>query len=111
MHISTLPATVATTMSQVKTSTSPLASERQLMLRTAEANHTKPLWPQMSRLNPPLPNPRCQPYLWEYAQIRPSLLKAGDLVAEKQAERRVLMLVNPSRGGFKTYPAGFFKGL
>ncbi|KAL8289973.1 hypothetical protein RB597_001568 [Gaeumannomyces tritici] len=67
------------------------------LLRAAESNHTKPLWLQMSRLNPPLPNPRCTPFLWKYADIRPTLIGAGTLVGEAQAERRVLMLVNPSR--------------
>jgi gentisate 1,2-dioxygenase len=69
-----------------------------ILLKTAEKLHTKPLWAQMNRLNPPLPNPKCQPYVWQYEQMRPSLLQAGDLISEKQAERRVLMLVNPSRG-------------
>jgi hypothetical protein len=73
-------------------------AETDAMLKTAESNHAKPLWLQMSRLNPPKPNPRCTPYVWEYERIRPSLLKAGELIAEEQAERRVLMLVNPSRG-------------
>lgn len=68
------------------------------LLRAAEDNHTKPLWAQMTRLNPPLPNPQCIPHVWKYNQIRPQLLQAGELVTEKQAERRVLMLVNPNRG-------------
>jgi gentisate 1,2-dioxygenase len=72
--------------------------QTQVLLRTAETLHTKPLWAQMSRLNPPLPNPKCTPHVWRYDEIRPSLLQAGELVTEKQAERRVLMLVNPSRG-------------
>lgn len=73
-------------------------AKTQQLLRQAEDLHTKPLWAQMSRLNPPLPNPKCTPHVWEYAKIRPSLLQAGELITEKQAERRVLMLVNPSRG-------------
>lgn len=68
------------------------------LLSHAAQNHTKPLWAQMSRLNPPLPNPKCEPHVWEYEKIRPDLLLAGDIITEKQAERRVLMLVNPSRG-------------
>jgi gentisate 1,2-dioxygenase len=68
------------------------------LLERAETLHTKPLWAQMNRLNPPAPNPKCQPHVWQYEQIRPSLLQAGELISEKQAERRVLMLVNPSRG-------------
>ncbi|PKS07194.1 hypothetical protein jhhlp_005794 [Lomentospora prolificans] len=67
------------------------------LLRAAEDNHTKPLWAQMTRLNPPLPNPQCIPHVWEYKNIRPQLLQAGELITEKQAERRVMMLVNPNR--------------
>jgi gentisate 1,2-dioxygenase len=60
--------------------------------------HTKPLWAQMAKLNPPLPNPKTIPYIWKYDEIRPHLLKAGELITEKQAERRVAMLINPARG-------------
>lgn len=78
-----------------------------LLDRAAQA-HTKPLWLQMARLNPPQPDPRCAPHAWRYADVRPSLLEAsdlvpesqaerGDLFPESQAERRVLMLSNPSR--------------
>ena len=70
------------------------------MIRAAEKHHTKPLWLQMKRLNPPLPDPKCTPHLWRYSEIRPTLIKAGNLVTEEQAERRVLMLVNPSRGTY-----------
>ena len=72
--------------------------ETEKLLKTADGLHTKPLWAQMARLNPPLPNPKCTPHVWEYNKIRPSLVRAGELIKEKQAERRVLMLVNPSRG-------------
>lgn len=60
--------------------------------------HALPLWEQMTKLNPPAPNPSAIPYIWRYKDIRPSLEQAGKLVTEAQAERRVLMLVNPSRG-------------
>lgn len=65
-----------------------------------EKLHTKPLWKQMNRLNPPLPNPTAVPHIWRYDEIRPSLIRAGELVNESQAERRVLMLVNPARGEY-----------
>lgn len=57
-----------------------------------------PLWAQMARLNPELPNPRTKPFIWKYDTIRPYLLDSGRLIKEEQAERRVLMLVNPERG-------------
>lgn len=74
------------------------ALETEMLLQKAESLHTKPLWAQMSRLNPPLPNPKCSVHVWNYDEIRPHLVRAGELITEKQAERRVLMLVNPARG-------------
>lgn len=68
------------------------------LLAELPSTNTMPLWAQMHRLNPPLPNPKSVPYVWHYDQIRPYLLRAGNPVTEKQAERRVLMLVNPAMG-------------
>lgn len=68
------------------------------LLVDIEHQNVVPLWTQMKKLNPPLPNPAAVPHLWKYKEVRPNLLRAGDLVTEKQAERRVLMLVNPKRG-------------
>ncbi|OAQ59333.1 gentisate 1,2-dioxygenase [Pochonia chlamydosporia 170] len=59
--------------------------------------NVSPLWAQMARLNPAAPNPTTRPFIWRYEQIRPYLLSAGQLIKEEQAERRVLMLVNPER--------------
>ncbi|KFZ11098.1 hypothetical protein V501_04899 [Pseudogymnoascus sp. VKM F-4519 (FW-2642)] len=67
------------------------------LLSDLEKQNTKPLWAQMSKLNPPLPNPTAKPHLWNFEKIRPHLLRAGEQITEKQAERRVLMLVNPER--------------
>jgi gentisate 1,2-dioxygenase len=71
----------------------------QQLLKSLGTTHTLPLWAQMSKLNPPLPNPQTIPHVWKYDEIRPQLLKAGELITEKQAERRVLMLCNPARRG------------
>jgi gentisate 1,2-dioxygenase len=77
-------------------------SEEQL-LADLESSKTLPLWKQMARLNPPAPNPTTVPHLWKYKSIRPNLERAGKLVPESQAERRVLMLVNPARGAYTRY--------
>ena len=74
-----------------------LDSEEQL-LAELEASKTLPLWKQMTRLNPPAPNPTTVPNVWKYKDIRTNLGRAGELVPESQAERRVLMLINPARG-------------
>lgn len=75
-------------------------SSAQELANGLKALNTMPLWTQMKKLNPPLPNPTCVPHVWKYGDIRPSLLAAGELVTEKEAERRVLMLVNPARGKY-----------
>lgn len=64
---------------------------------------TVPLWGQMTRLNPPQPNPLTIPHVWRYAELRPYLLRAGGLVKDKEAERRVLLLKNPTTGTTKDY--------
>lgn len=79
----------------------PVAPQRidsaEKLIADLNGTNTLPLWAQMAKLNPSLPNPRCIPHLWKYESIRRNLLRAGDLISEKQAERRVLMLVNPGR--------------
>lgn len=76
------------------------------LVNTVRKLHAMPLWEQMTKLNPPAPNPSAVPHIWHYKDIRPSLGQAGKLVTEDQAERRVLMLVNPARG--KPLLANFF---
>ncbi|KAI5200555.1 hypothetical protein E4T39_05704 [Aureobasidium subglaciale] len=73
------------------------ADSEEKLVSELDSVHTLPLWAQMTKLNPPAPNPTCVPHVWQYAHIRPFLMRAGELVSEKKAERRVLMLVNPAR--------------
>jgi gentisate 1,2-dioxygenase len=68
------------------------------LLSDLEGTHTLPLWTQMAKYNPPAPNPKAIPHIWKYDEIKPHLVRAGELVTEKQAERRVLMLINPALG-------------
>lgn len=58
-----------------------------------------PLWPMLRNLLPHgQPKPVTKPAHWSYAQIRPLLLRAGDLTPVEKAERRVLVLSDPGRG-------------
>ncbi|KAJ5679440.1 Lipoamide Acyltransferase [Penicillium macrosclerotiorum] len=50
----------------------------------------------MDDMVPITPNPKSKAHLWKYADALPHLQKASQLVPEEQAERRVLMLVNPN---------------
>jgi gentisate 1,2-dioxygenase len=64
----------------------------------------KPLWTQMSKMVPPMPNPKASVTQWKYKECEPLLLKSGDIVEAEDAERRVLMLINKTMSEF---PGGF----
>jgi len=68
------------------------------LIEDIKAHNIEPLWTKMARLNPPTPEPKAIAHKFEYAKLRPHLIRAGNLVTEKQAERRVLMLINPAMG-------------
>src|ERR1044072_8243306 len=54
-----------------------------------------PLWTQYRAMLTPTPQGKARPYLWRYAELRPHLLRTGELISTREAERRVLMLMNP----------------
>ena len=65
----------------------------------ASAN-TTPLWPLMRKALPhDAPQPQSKACLWAFDTIRPLLLRAGELTPVEKAERRVLILSDPGRGG------------
>ena len=59
-----------------------------------------PLWPSMRAALPhDMPNRRTKTVVWRYAQdVRPYLLRAGELTPIEKAEWRVLVLSNPGLG-------------
>ena len=61
-----------------------------------------PLWQYYGNLFPAEPKSKALPYLWSYAALRPYLLHFTQTLSLQEAERRVLMLVNP---GLKEPPA------
>ena len=62
-------------------------------------SHLRPLWlanvSAVMRAEPGQPLRRAQPHVWPWRTVRERLLKAGELVDVEQAERRVLILINP----------------
>ncbi len=56
-----------------------------------------PLWEVAANLVRTEPMPSCAPFLWEYSKsVRPALIEAGETISPEEAERRVLLLANPS---------------
>jgi gentisate 1,2-dioxygenase len=70
--------------------------EMKQYLSELPSKNLEPLWSQMSMMVPPSPNPTAKPHMWTYKEALPHLETAAKLVPEEKAERRVLMLVNPS---------------
>lgn len=66
------------------------------LLDNLPSQHLEPLWSKMDVMVPALPNPIAKPHMWKYNEALPHLKKAGELVPAEKAERRVLMLVNPT---------------
>lgn len=64
-----------------------------------KANNTLPLWPSLRSVLPyGKTAPRTQPIMWSYSDVRPDLIRAGELTPIEKAERRVLVLCNPGLG-------------
>lgn len=58
-----------------------------------------PLWPMMRTVLPHgAPVPVTKVHCWPFAELRPLLLRAGELTPVEKAERRVLVLSDPGRG-------------
>ena len=60
------------------------------------SNNLVPLWPNMRAVLPhKVPTRKTKTMCWNYDDIRPLLIEAGDLTPIEKAERRVLVLANP----------------
>ena len=72
-----------------------------------------PLWPMMRNVLPHgAPNPVTRPGYWKYGDLRPLLLRAGELTPVEKAERRVLVLSDPGRGtGAMQATASIYTGM
>lgn len=70
-----------------------------------------PLWTRYQQLLTPTPHGKARPFLWRYAELRPHLLRAGELVSTKEAERRVLMLLNPGLEGAAATTETLYAGM
>jgi gentisate 1,2-dioxygenase len=68
----------------------------------------KPLWERVMRLKP---GTAAQAAIWRWKDTQPLLLRACELITARQAERRVLMLENPSLPGTTFATSTLYAGL
>lgn len=79
--------------------------------RKIGAENLAPLWHMMDNLVPREPSPAAVPAHWSYSEIRPRLLQAASIVGTDEAERRVLMLENPSLPGEARTTGSLYAGV
>lgn len=70
-----------------------------------------PLWTVQERALTSEPRSKAVPHVWHWKELRPEALRAGALVGTQEAERRVLMLLNPGLGGRMATTNSLFSGL
>jgi gentisate 1,2-dioxygenase len=83
----------------------------QTLYAEMEPHHLLPLWEAMHNLVTPTPRSAASAHLWSYGAARDYLLRAGELISAEQAERRVLILENPSLQGTSAVVPSLFTGL
>jgi gentisate 1,2-dioxygenase len=92
----------------VKPATSP---ERDAFNGRLARKSAAPLWNVLGTIVPRSPQTRSVPALWRYAELRPLLMEAGQLITAEEAERRVLILENPAFAGDSRITQSLYAGL
>ncbi len=70
-----------------------------------------PLWETLASLAPYEPAVQASPFAWSYPEVRDHLMEAGRLITAEQAERRVVILVNPGLDGKQQVTDTLYAGL
>ncbi|MFS7185123.1 cupin domain-containing protein [Serratia proteamaculans] len=65
-------------------------------IQQLQKKHLFPLWEPLHGLVPEQPEPQATPYQWHYAEVKDALLDIGSKIDIERAERRVLVMENPS---------------
>lgn len=80
-------------------------------LAAMEKQAVQPLWDRYHKVLVPEPKSPDRPWLWRWADLQPFIARAGAEVSMKEAERRVLMLINPDFGGKVVTTTNLFAGI
>ncbi len=89
----------------------PTAQLRQQLYADMSPLHLTPLWEVLHALVPPRPATPCVPALWKYDEVRPFLMRAGEVITAEEAVRRVLILENPALRGQSAVTQSLYAGL
>ncbi len=84
---------------------------RQQLYQDMSPLHLTPLWEVLHSLVPAQPKTPCVPALWRYQDLRPYLMRAGEVISAEEAVRRVLILENPALPGLSSITQSLYAGL
>lgn len=70
-----------------------------------------PLWTVLKSLVTPEPRTPMFAHRWSYDDVRPLLVRAGELISAEEAERRVLILENPAAPGAAAITRTLYAGI
>jgi len=88
-----------------------VSPERAAFYASLAPQHLAPLWEVMADLITATPATPAVPVRWRFADVRPFLARAGELISAREAERRVLVLENPALHGRAAITHTLYAGL
>lgn len=74
-------------------------------------HHLLPLWESLHTLVPLEPQPKTQPVMWKYEEIRADVMRSASVISTEEAIRRVLVLENPGLPGSAGVTSSLYAGL
>jgi gentisate 1,2-dioxygenase len=87
------------------------SAEREAFYGSLAPHHLAPLWEVMADLVTAAPTTPAVPARWRFADVRPFLGRAGEIITAREAERRVLVLENPALRGCSAITHTLYAGL
>ena len=88
-----------------------LSMECDAFYGTLAPHNLAPLWEVLADLVTAAPTSPAVPARWRFAEVRPLLARAGQLITAREAERRVLILENPALRGRAAITHTLYAGL
>ena len=88
-----------------------LADMREKFYQDIDGHSMAPLWEVFRTLITHSPKTPALPHCWRYEDVRQWVLRAGDVISAREAERRVLVLENPGLRGQTRITNSLYAGL
>jgi gentisate 1,2-dioxygenase len=85
--------------------------ERDAFNGRLDQKNAAPLWNVLGAIVPREPQTPVLAAVWRYAELRPLLMEAGELITAEEAERRVVILENPGLRGASRITQTIYAGL